>query len=177
MWNTKGTPTELIGPKPYPETIRAVAYSPDGSRLAITYKFSAGIVHVLDAMTLEKVFEFRGHSDKVTTLTFTPDGTRLITGSDDGTVRFWDLDHGRPVGTLRIGGRVRNVKMLPDGDGLLTLSRDGWLRLWRATPQIAHVTVRDYENWMRAEKPRGESSTRREVTAWSRAHQSESRVP
>jgi WD40 repeat protein len=102
--------------------------------MAITHNFSAGIVHVLDATTLETIFELQSHSNKVTTLAFTPDSRRLITGSDDGTVRFWDLSNGKPVGTLRVGARVRNVAILPDGNTLLTLSLDGWLRQWRAWP-------------------------------------------
>lgn len=117
-----------------PQTVRSLAYSPDGRLLAITYKFSGGVVRVLDARTLKKRSEFRSHSEKVTTLAFTTDGTRLVTGSDDGTVRFWDLQHESPVGTLQVGARVRNLALLPDGNTLLTLSLDGWLRQWRASP-------------------------------------------
>jgi len=134
VWDLGGESPKCIREFDCPETVRSVAYSPNGTRMAITYKFSAGIIHLLDAGTLEKIFEFRGHSHKVTTLTFTSDGRRLITGSDDGTVRFWDLNHGKPVGTLRVGARVRNLAMSPDDNALMTFDLDGWLRLWRAKP-------------------------------------------
>ena len=129
------SPKPVLVTQHYPETVRCVAYSSDGALIGATYKFSAGIVRVLDARTLETKFEFQCHSNKVTTLAFTSDGSRLITGSDDGTVRFWDLQHGgKAVGTLRIGARVRNLGVLPDGNTLLTLSLDGWLRQWQASP-------------------------------------------
>ena len=134
LWDLSRQPPEQIHAMECPETVRCVAYSPDAEQIAITYKFSAGIIHVLNAATLDRRFEFQGHSNKVTALAFTLDGTRLITGSDDGTVRFWDLHYGKPVGTLRVRARVRNLAMYPGGNTLLTLSLDGWIRQWRAAP-------------------------------------------
>lgn len=39
-----------------------------------------------------KVFDLKGHSSQVTALAFSPDGTRAVTSSKDGTWRVWKLD-------------------------------------------------------------------------------------
>ncbi|MFD4139422.1 WD40 repeat domain-containing protein [Streptomyces sp. NPDC058572] len=46
------------------------------------------------------IHEFVGHSAKVTAVLATPDGTRLVTRSDDDTVRIWDLHSGRQLKTI-----------------------------------------------------------------------------
>ena len=53
---------------------------------------------------------------------FSPDGSLVLTGSDDGTVRVWRLD-GTPVRTLFRGGPVTAAGFSPDGRLVLTGSR------------------------------------------------------
>jgi len=45
---------------------------------------------VWDAATGEEIVELRGHRSFVWSVAFSPDGTRLVSGSGDGTVRVWD---------------------------------------------------------------------------------------
>jgi tetratricopeptide (TPR) repeat protein len=45
----------------------------------------------------------------------TPDGARAITGSDDGTVRVWDIGSGAELSTLQVDGQVAAVAVRPDG--------------------------------------------------------------
>ncbi|WP_327078348.1 WD40 repeat domain-containing protein, partial [Prochlorothrix hollandica] len=40
---------------------------------------------------------FRGHSDYVGSVAFSPDGQTIVSGSDDQTIRLWDLQ-GNPIG-------------------------------------------------------------------------------
>jgi predicted CXXCH cytochrome family protein len=76
---------------------------------------------------------FAAHAGLVRTLAFAPDGTRLLTGGDDGLARLWDLA-GRPLAVLRgHRGPVQDVAFDPTGRRLLTASSDGTARLWDAS--------------------------------------------
>jgi WD40 repeat protein len=46
-------------------------------------------VHVIDANTGKNLFVYAGHNDAVWSVAWSPDGTKLATGSDDHTVHIW----------------------------------------------------------------------------------------
>ncbi|MFM6254394.1 MAG: WD40 repeat domain-containing protein, partial [Dolichospermum sp.] len=48
----------------------------------------------------KKKLTFKGHSDSVTAIAFTPDGKTVISGSDDKTIKTWDLETGEIKMTL-----------------------------------------------------------------------------
>ena len=74
----------------------------------------------------------RGHLRAVTALAFTSRGTRLISGSEDGSIRIWDLKDRRELLLLRTGSAVRSVAMSPDGRTLAAGLDDGTVHFWVA---------------------------------------------
>jgi len=81
----------------------------------------------------------QGHTGRVWTAEFAPDGGRILTASGDNTARLWDRD-GKPLATLQgHTGRVRSAVFAPDGGRILTASEDGTARLWEAFPSLALV--------------------------------------
>mgnify|MGYP002525352262 CR=1 FL=1 len=44
-----------------------------------------------DAGTGQKTLTVEGHSGDVTSVSFSPDGKRIVSGSDDNTVKVWDI--------------------------------------------------------------------------------------
>ena len=57
-----------------------------------------------------------GHEDWVTAVAFSPDGSRVVTASDDGTVRVWPAgEEGEPVVFEGHEGRVGSAAFDPDG--------------------------------------------------------------
>lgn len=69
---------------------------------------------------------FTGHEDWVTSVTFSADGTRIISGSDDKTVRIWNLKSGEQIGEPLQGhsGRVFSVSCSRDGRVIASGSDD-----------------------------------------------------
>ena len=73
------------------------------------------------------------HAGAVLQAAFSPDGTRIVTASQDGTARLWDAASGAPVSaTLKHDGWVNHAAFSPDGTRIVSASRDGTARVWDA---------------------------------------------
>jgi len=75
-----------------------------------------------------------GHTDRVSSVAYSPDGHRLASGSADGTVQLWNADTGQPLGDPLTGhtGVVSSVAFSPDGTRIASGSWDKTVRLWPA---------------------------------------------
>jgi WD40 repeat protein len=64
---------------------------------------------------------------------FSPDGRRVVTGSENGTARLWDALTGQPIGEpMKHDGPIHSAQFSPDGSKVLTASGDKTARLWDA---------------------------------------------
>ena len=88
-------------------TIRSIAVSPDGRRLASGHY--EGQVHLWDANTPgTSQADWLAHASRVTALAFAPDGRTLATGGSDGAVALWDVATGRRNRTVEGAPSVRS---------------------------------------------------------------------
>jgi WD40 repeat protein len=75
----------------------------------------------------------QGHTNRVNDVAYSADGTRVASGSADGTARIWDAATGALVLTIPTrSGWVHDVVFSPDGTQLITANGDGTAQVWDA---------------------------------------------
>ncbi|GGP46449.1 WD40 repeat domain-containing protein [Streptomyces melanogenes] len=82
-----------------------------------------------------------GHDDFVRDLAWSPDGTQVVTGSNDCTIRSWaPAEHGEAdvIGTH--AAPVAAVAWSPDGRSVASVSHDLTLRVWDTARELPTLT-------------------------------------
>jgi WD40 repeat protein/serine/threonine protein kinase len=134
------------------EPVTAVAFSPDGKRLASVSSPSnlqqPGEVKVWDTETGQEVRAINGHTMAVTAVAFSPNGKHLASASIDRTVRLWEVDTGKEIRTLGHTINVTNVCFSPDGQFLASSSADGIVWLWEGETGKEVRTLKGHTNWV-----------------------------
>jgi len=81
----------------------------------------------------EPILTFTGHTGEVRSVAFSPDGTKVLTGSYDQTARLWDAATGAQIPTFNVRtGYIRSVAYSPDGTKVLTGGLDNGADQWDA---------------------------------------------
>ena len=108
-------------------SINEIAYSPDGTRLAVA---SAIGIWLYDAQSGQELNLLIGHTDSVNSVSFSPDGQTLASGGALG-IALWDVPTGSEKQRLtEHTGWVNSVSFSPDGQTLASGSSDETVRLW-----------------------------------------------
>ncbi len=117
-----------------PKALWVLARSPDGRTIAAlpTRRWDLGApadrpdtMLFLDAQTLETVREIDGFPERQSAMAFSPDGTRLVTGGEDGILRLFEI----PTGKLLAATSTKSMDILtlafsPDGTRLASAGMD-----------------------------------------------------
>jgi WD40 repeat protein len=120
IWDNDGKNLRSI-----PVTSNFLAVAPDGK------SFLVGILasQLID-LDGNKLQTFTGHYQFVYSATFSPDGKKILTGSQDKTARLWDLN-GKTIQIFKGHAKtIVSVAFSPDGNKILTGSLDETARLW-----------------------------------------------
>ena len=162
-----------------------VVLSSDGTRLASRWRQEIKLWDVETrrlAGTWEVPTDVHWHGAGQS-VAFSPDGSRLVSGFQDGTVRLWDVANQTEVVTLEGHTHwVISVSFSPDG--VLLASTGGWedptVRLWDAATQTEVATLRGHTSEVRSvafSSPEGATlasgSSDRTVKLWDVATQTE----
>ena len=119
--------------------VSAVAYSPDGTRMAIGDR--AGRLQVWDAETSEVLLLWEGHSATVWSVVYSSDGRTIASGGEDKTVKVWDAVTGELLQTSEEHlEQVNSVACSPDGKTIASVSVDKTVKVWdRVTGKLLQI--------------------------------------
>jgi WD40 repeat protein len=139
-----------------PPTFKSVTFSPDGKSILSVGSYQHHAT-TWDAETGKPQLKFQGHLKSVGRAYYSPDGKRVVTKSDDNTIKIWDARTGRALLTLPFSGA--NPKFSPNGKALIFKGPYGDAHIWdafdwRITPKEHKEYKRQrYADWLKANDP------------------------
>ena len=88
-----------------------------------------------------------GHTGKVTAIAVTPDGKQLVSGSNDNSLKIWDLETGKEkFSFIGHSDEITAVAITPDGNQIISSSRDGTVKVWSLKNRKNLLTIDSHQN-------------------------------
>jgi WD40 repeat protein len=101
-----------------PVGVTSLAFDPTGRFLAAgTLKQTVAVFEVKD---FKPVFNLAGHQDRIGSVVFSPDGSWLVSASDDSTLRIWNVLTGRLAVARQFDAAIQSLAFSKDGQHLYT---------------------------------------------------------
>ncbi|MBH8572124.1 serine/threonine protein kinase [Nostocaceae cyanobacterium CENA369] len=152
LWNVN-TGAEICTLTGHQLQISSVAFSPQGQLLAsasfdrtirlwqlAAIETAQGELPNRPCYTLSGILS--GHTRAVLTIAFSPDGKVLATGSDDNTIKLWEVNTGRLISTMfGHSWSVVAIAFTVDGETLISASWDKTVKLWRVSTKEEIATL------------------------------------
>ncbi len=113
------------------ETVRALAFSPDGHRIVSGTMLKR--IQMWEAATGAPIgAPLESHRAAVDAVAVSPDGRWIVSGSEDGVLLVWDAAAGKQIGNPLEGhvDQVSSVAISPNGLWIVSASHDKTLRTW-----------------------------------------------
>jgi WD40 repeat protein len=108
----------------------AIDWSPDGSRIAVAH---GQTVTIWDSTGEEEIAELNGHLWPLLSVSWCPDGRRIVTSDNAGEIKLWNLDRPIQPPAITTGSPLRSLRWLDDNPTLISVAQgDGSSAWWDA---------------------------------------------
>ncbi len=137
--------------------IHEVAFSPDGQMLACACDNHTVLLWDIGSVQFRQISQpeeqliavFTGHREAVHAVAFSPDGRTLASGSQDSTVKLWDIQQRKCLQTfLGHSHGVWSIAFSPDGQMLASGGQDNTVMLWDINSGNCIKTLQGHSDWI-----------------------------
>lgn len=157
LFGPDGAPTDTV---PVSGRVTALAFSPDGKRLAVAHgeagKTGRVLLHPVGGTSTQKPATVEAHKDAIYALAFSPDGATIATAGYDRVIHLWDVSSGaKPPTAPRLtlkdhSDTVYGLAFHPDGKLLASVSADRAVKVWDAATGKRVHTLSDATDYLYA---------------------------
>lgn len=131
MGSGKKTIWEIVAPA------KCGCLSPDGSILALGTDRS---IDLWDLKTGKLQAKWTGHSGPLHCVSFSPDGSRLVSAGADRSVKVWDVAAGKIISEIRIVFAAMRVVFHPNGRYVGIKDEQGCAYIWDGDRHVGALT-------------------------------------
>jgi WD40 repeat protein/mono/diheme cytochrome c family protein len=117
----------FIAPECHSDTILAVAFSPDGKKLATAS--ADKFIKIYDTSNWQLERKLEGHLHHVLSIVWHHEGKILVSASADGTIKVWDTLEGQSTKTIALNKEVTDVAFVGKSNRIISSAIDGVARL------------------------------------------------
>ena len=144
LWNLDQQPPTITSIQTDSPTL--VAYSPDGKQVASvsTPPFKGNTIHIWDVATTKLLLTLPGHAERIKSITYSPDGLRLASASNDKTIKIWDTKGGMLLQTItkHHASGFTSVAYSPDFQHLAAADSNA-IMIWRTASASLTTLLQD----------------------------------
>ena len=131
-------------------------WSPDSNKIATclydvtTYDNYTNLVLIWNTRTGKNNCFLTGHDKAVKSISWSPDGNHIASGSDDGSIRIWDIRTGICTQHITVAtgpnSWLSEVRWSPDGTTIASCFSDGKIQLWETKTGLCIRTIIAHPN-------------------------------
>lgn len=148
IWNVGGE--NLLATLSAPDGVSSVAFTPGGREVVFGALNGAVVIAYADAggqivRSLKPEVAYAWEAiPPVRSIAVSPNGARIVSGSDDGTVSIWSSDGALLHSSKSHNDAVTALAFFPDGRTFISGSKDGTVQVWNADSGTDAATLSDH---------------------------------